>query len=197
MEFMKALAKRRSVYALGNSLDLPDATVADMIGECVQRTPSAFNAQNQRVAVLFGERHEKLWDMVFEEIKRVAPEEQLASSKEKIDGFKAARGTVLFFDEERITHDLMERFPLYKENFKRWAVEQLAMLQSNVWTMLAENDIGASLQHYGDLIESRIKETFDFPDTWRLYAQMPFGNIKEKPEPKDKEPVEKRMIILK
>ena len=196
MEFMKALAKRRSVYALGNDLDLPDEAIADMIGECVKLTPSAFNAQNQRVVVMFGKHHERLWDIVFEEVKKVAPEEQLASSKEKIDGFKAARGSVLFFDEQTITHDLMERFPLYKENFKRWSIEQLAMLQNNVWARLAENDIGASLQHYGTLIETRIKEEYQVPDTWKLYAQMPFGNILEKPESKEKEPIDKRMMVL-
>ena len=40
--------------------------------------------------------------------------------------------------------------------------------------MFAQHGVGASLQHYNELIESDLWSDFEVPDHWRLIAQMPF-----------------------
>ena len=47
-----------------------------------------------------------------------------------------------------------------------------------IWTTLANNQIGASLQHYNPLVDNEIKREFNINDSWLLVAQMPFGGIK-------------------
>ena len=46
-----------------------------------------------------------------------------------------------------------------------------------MWTALAEQGIGASLQHYNPLIDDAIHNAFDLPAEWQLRAEMPFGSI--------------------
>jgi uncharacterized protein len=46
-----------------------------------------------------------------------------------------------------------------------------------VWTALAEQNIGASLQHYNPIIDEEVAQTFDIPSTWKLNAQLVFGSI--------------------
>ena len=53
----------------------------------------------------------------------------------------------------------------------------MAGLNKRFWTALATENIGASLQHYNPLIDEKIKEAFDIPESWELRAQMPFGSI--------------------
>ena len=40
------------------------------------------------------------------------------------------------------------------------------MLQSNVWAALAMEGVGASLQHYHNLIEDEVRTAFNVPDEW-------------------------------
>ena len=49
------------------------------------------------------------------------------------------------------------------------------MHQLAVWTMLEDAGFGASLQHYNPLIDKEVRERWDLPAAWRLFAQMPFG----------------------
>ena len=67
----------------------------------------------------------------------------------------------MFFDDSETTKMLTEKFPLYKENFIKWAVEQNGMLQGNVWVGLESVGLGASLQHYNELIEEISSQDID------------------------------------
>ena len=58
-----------------------------------------------------------------------------------------------------------------------WGYGVIGGAQQAVWTALAEQGIGASLQHYNPLIDDDIKKEFDLPAEWTLRAQMPFGSI--------------------
>jgi predicted oxidoreductase (fatty acid repression mutant protein) len=49
------------------------------------------------------------------------------------------------------------------------------MLQNNVWNALTIEGLGASLQHYTELIEAQVKAEWNIPAKWKLTAQMPFG----------------------
>jgi len=61
--FLNAIKSRRSIYALGRNVSLSELEIEDLIKEAVKASPSAFNAQSTRVVILFGDAHEKLWDV--------------------------------------------------------------------------------------------------------------------------------------
>ena len=102
----QAAETRRSVYALNRNLPLPAADVAAIIEHALRHTPSAFNSQSTRLLVLFGAEHEKLWDMTADALRAVVPAEAFAPTAEKIAGFRAAAGTVLFFEDRNVIKGL-------------------------------------------------------------------------------------------
>ncbi len=197
MEFLQALKQRRSIYDINKDILVEEKQILELVETAVKYTPSAYNSQSQRLAVLLGEKHDRFWEMVKEEIKKRVKPEDFAVSEKKINAFKNGYGTVLFFDDRVTTNALMEKFSLYKDNFAKWAIEQNGMLQSNVWVGLESLGLGASLQHYNELIESRVKEEFDIDENWQLNAQMPFGNLVSTPDEKPKKDLAERMKVLK
>lgn len=89
------LAKqRRSYYPLGKDLTISTARVEEIVKELVQQVPSSFNSQSNRVVVLFGAEHEKLWDITAEILKSIVAPEQWESTSGKMAMFKAAAGSV-------------------------------------------------------------------------------------------------------
>ncbi len=82
-------------------------------------------------------------------------------------------------------HQLENDFALYADNFYDWSEQAQGNAQFTVWTSLAENGIGANLQHYNPLIDDLVKEAFGIPDGWRLRAQMDFGSIESDAGDKD------------
>jgi predicted oxidoreductase (fatty acid repression mutant protein) len=197
MEFIESLKQRHSEYRLNKEISLSDAELQSFLEDITRSTPSAFNSQSQRVVMLLGEAHDKVWDYLIEVMRGIVEGEQFEKTKDKILGFKSAYGTILFFDDTEVTENLQKKFPLYKENFAKWSIEQNGMLQSNIWVGLSSKNIGASLQHYNELIESFVKETFDIPNTWELRAQMPFGHVVEKASAKPQLEINKRFLIRK
>lgn len=117
--------------------------------------------------------------------------------REKIDSFKAGAGTVLYFYDENTVKALQEQFAPYADNFPVWANQANGMLQISVWSALRELEIGASLQHYNPVIDEKVKELFNVPKEYKLIAQMPFGGIVSEPDAKEKEDIDKRVVVVK
>ena len=80
--------------------------------------------------------------------KKNSPEENFASTEEKINSFKAGYGTVLYFEDFSVVESLQKQFELYKDNFPVWAQQTSGMLQFAIWTALSIEGLGATLQHY-------------------------------------------------
>lgn len=72
---------------------------------------------------------------------------------------------------------LQEQFALYADNFPVWSEHSTGIAQFATWIALAENNIGASLQHYNPIIDEEVAATFDVPANWKLRAQLVFGSI--------------------
>ena len=176
MKLIELMKQRRSRYALTNKMPITDNELEKIIGGIIQQAPSAFNVQSARVVLLLGEKHQTVWKIVMECLQAVVPAENFAPTKEKINAFAKAYGTILYFDDTTATRGLQAQFPAYKDNFPIWAQQANAMLQFAVWTALAEAGIGASLQHYNPLIDKKVQEEFNLPQSWLLVAQMPFGS---------------------
>ena len=181
MSFLESLANRRSIYALGDAVDVEKATAT--ITEAVKLSPSAFNSQTSRVLILAGAEHKKLWqeiiatDLKAEMDRQGVPESAWEGTKAKLDSFAAAGLTALFFEDTDVVKGLQEQFPLYAENFPVWSEHSSAIAQFAVWTALSEQNIGASLQHYNPIVDAEIAEIFDIPANWKLRAQLVFGSI--------------------
>lgn len=175
-EFLKSIKQRRSIYGLSKEAVIPDSRVEEIVNEAVLHSPSSFNSQSSRVVVLFGEHHDKLWNgLVTDALKKIVPADKFEPTAQKLASFANGRGTVLFFEDQDVVTGLQKQFPLYADNFPVWSEHATGILQYVVWTALANEGVGASLQHYNPLIDNAVAETFSVPKNWKLRAQLVFG----------------------
>lgn len=176
--FLEQIKTRRTIYALGNKLSLSQEHLSTLIKEAIKHCPSSFNSQSSRAVILFGEQHYKLWDITKSVLKAMVDPEAFPKTEEKIDGsFRSGFGTVLFYEDTDVVRELQEKFPSYADNFPVWSEHSTGIAQFAVWTALAQEGVGASLQHYNPLIDEPVAREWDLPSSWKLRAQMPFGSI--------------------
>lgn len=196
--FFDAVKRRRTRYALSKDSVISEERIREIVSEAVKHSPSAFNSQSARVVVLFGEQHDRLWDIVKAELKKIMPPEGFGATEEKINGaFRSGYGTVMFFEDQSVVEGLQKQFPLYKDAFPVFSLNSAGMLQYVVWTALAEQGIGASLQHYNPVIDEAVRVAWDLPTSWKLSAQMPFGKPIADPVEKTFQPIESRVKVFK
>jgi predicted oxidoreductase (fatty acid repression mutant protein) len=185
-DLLNLLKQRRSIYALGKDVKQKDDDIIEQVESVIQATPTAFNSQTTRAVFLFGGQHDKLWDIVVKRLKSEVPtEEAYEATKKKVAGFKAAYATIMYFTDTDIVKQLEHDFPLYADNFAAWAEQAQGSAQLNTWVALANNGIGANLQHYNPIIDELVSDAFDIPQNWQLRAQMPFGSIEAPAQDKD------------
>ncbi len=177
MSFYELAAKRRSIYHLGKNVSLSNDTIVKTIKDIVDQTPSSFHSQSSRIVILLDEEHDALWEIVRETLRVIVGDGDFEPTDNKINGFKDAKGTVLFYEDKDTVSGLQKQFPPYADNFPVWAEHSTGLTQYAVWLALAEVDIGASLQHYNPIIDAEVAKRWDIPDNWVLRAQMPFGSI--------------------
>lgn len=196
-DLKNAIENRRSYYSITNKSPISDNEIEDIIKFTVKHTPSAFNSQSSTVVLLLGENHKKLWDITLESLRKIVPADTFGPTKAKIDSFSAGYGTVLFFEDSKVVNSLQESFALYAENFPIWSSQTSAMHQIFMWTLLEQRGLGASLQHYSNLIEQEVLKNWNLPQTWKLMAQMPFGTPTATPQAKTFKPLENRVLVFK
>lgn len=195
--FVQALARRHSIYAIGRDLPCSPKDVVKLVTDAARHVPSSFNSQSCRLVILFNEDHKNFWESVKSAIRQVSNDEQYAASEAKVNNcFLAGAGTVLFYLDRQVVENLQKQMPLYAKNFPSFALQTSAMTQYAVWTTLSEAKIGATLQHYNELIEGKTREMFQVPEKWQLVAQMPFGSIKEPGHEKTTIPDKSRIMVL-
>lgn len=190
MTIINSLKDRRTYYNINKNLPVSEKEIEEKVKEITELVPDAFNMKSARVVLAFGDKHDQLWDEIYNVFEgKVA--------REKIDSFKAGAGTVLFLYDEETVKKMQEDFSLYAENFPVWANHANGMLQISVWSALRELNVGASLQHYNPVIDRKVKEIFDIPENYKLLAQMPFGGIVSEPDKKEKEDIDNRVKVIR
>lgn len=190
MNTIEALKNRRTYYELDDKIQVSDDTIVETIEEITELVPDAFNMKSQRVVIVQGKKHKELWDAVYNVFKGEV-------SREKIDSFKNAAGTVLFLYDNKIVESMKKNYELYKDNFTPWALQSNGMLQISIWTALEELGLGVSLQHYNPVIDQKMKEMFDIDDDYILMGQMVYGNIKGEAKDKEKENIKERVKVVR
>jgi predicted oxidoreductase (fatty acid repression mutant protein) len=175
-DFYTAVKTRRTVYALSNKSSVPDSRIEELLKEALTHVPSPFNSQSGRIVLLRGAKHDGFWTNLKEVLRGIVKDPAaFADTAAKVDGFKAGYGTVLFFEDQAVVKGLQDSFPLYKDNFPLWSLHSTGMMQYVVWTSLAVEGMGASLQHYSPLVDEWVYKNTGVPASWKLIAQMPFG----------------------
>ncbi|MBI1452368.1 MULTISPECIES: nitroreductase family protein [Acinetobacter] len=177
MSFLDKIKQRRTIYAIGKNLSVDQKVIEETIQEAVRHSPSSFNSQTSRVVTLFGESHTQFWNIVRETLRKIVPAEAFAGTDAKISSFAAGFGTALFYEDQATVKALQEQFALYADNFPVWSEHSTAIAQFAVWTALAEQNIGASLQHYNPIVDAEVAAKFNIPESWKLRAQLVFGSI--------------------
>lgn len=195
-DYFDAVKNRRTFYALSSETTVPKERITEIIEHAVKYVPSAFNSQSQKVVVLFGENHKKVWNITMETIRKIVPAENFAQTEAKIQSFANAYATILYFDDTDITNGLAEKFTAYKDNFPVWAQQANGMLQYAIWTALETEGLGVSLQHYNPLIDDAVKAEWNIPQNWKLIAEMPFGKPTAPANDKEFVPIADRMLIF-
>jgi predicted oxidoreductase (fatty acid repression mutant protein) len=194
--YYEAMKIRRSIYALTRETTIEKEKIKEVVKYSLNHTPSAFNSQSGRVVVLFEEDHDKFWEITKSSLISAQPEDRHDETAEKIDNFKNSFGTALFFEDYDTIESLQSQFPKVKDNFPIWSYQSSGMLQYNVWTSLAAEGLGASLQHYNDAVEEEVKKQYGLPSKWKLMAQMPFGKPAQEPGEKEIIEVENKLRVF-
>lgn len=128
--FFDAVKARRTYYQLSHESTIPDSKIVELVRETIKHTPSSFNSQSARIVVLLGDDHTKLWEEIVKPaVKAVAPPEAWAGSEQRLNGFKAGYGTILFYEDPADVAKLQEQFPLYADKFPQWSEHTSAMHQ--------------------------------------------------------------------
>ena len=195
MNLMDAICTRRTYYHLSKESPVTKQKITDLVALALKHTPSAFNMQSARCVILFGKNHDTMWDSVEKTLKTIVPKKDFPKTTEKINFFKEAFGTILFFEDEAVLTEFRRKFPLYQDRFQTWSEQGNAMLQSNIWMLLEEVGLGASLQHYHPIIDDEIRAIWNWPHNWRLIAQMPFGTPVSELDEKTFVPIKERLRV--
>ena len=82
----------------------------------------------------------------------------------------------MYYTDMDVVHRFENDFALYADNFADWAEQAQGNAQFAVWTSLAENGIGANLQHYNPVIDEAVAKEWNIPSNWKLRSQLVFGS---------------------
>ncbi len=196
VSFNDAMEQRRTIYNLESTISIDYSELEELITHAVKHVPSAFNSQSTRIVLLLNDKNEKFWENTKEILKEtMGPDRDFEPTRQKIDNFKHSYGTILYYEDKDVITGLQEKMPNFYDNFEIWSNQTNAMHQYAIWTALATKGIGASLQHYNPIVDEATANEFNIPKTWKLVAQMPFGNVREEAGEKDIKPVEPRFLI--
>lgn len=174
--FTDTLKNRRSIYHLGRNVSLSNEELTTLIKEAIKESPTAFNAQSTRAVILFGDAHEKLWEITEEALRPLTPAEAFPNTQNKLAGFKNGYGTVLFFKDTDVVKGLQEQFELYANNFPDWSEQSNGIATANTWVALVDKGLGANLQHYNPVIDEAVAKEWNIPSNWKLRSQLVFGS---------------------
>lgn len=195
-DFRTAMKSRRTYYNITPESDISDAQIREIVEFAVMHSPTPFNCQSGRAVLLLNDQHKKLWEIVRETLRKLVPADKFKPTDDKITSFAAGYGTVLFYEDENVLDSLRSQFQSYADMMHGFSENANGMLQFAIWTMLREAGLGASLQHYGNLIHDEVAKTWNLDPKWRLVAQMPFGKPGAAPGDKEFQPIESRVKIF-
>lgn len=92
--FLDALVARRSCYSICGDSSVNNVQIQEIISTALLYVPSAFNSQTTRIILLLSREHERLWEITAEVLRPLVPDSRWTGTKQKLENFKRAHGTV-------------------------------------------------------------------------------------------------------
>ncbi|GAC93578.1 nitroreductase [Pseudozyma hubeiensis SY62] len=190
--FLSHLAVRRSTYTLAKTPSvLTPEQIQTVLSKVLRESPSSFNSKSPRLVLLLGAEHDEYWGKTVPEALTAAVKSQGGDDKAvsgavgRLEMFKPAFGTVLFFESKAVVEGQQKNIPQYADNFPIWSQHASAIAQTNAWVALTNAGYGANLQHYGNLTQDQLKKKHNLPDDWQFTAELVFGAKTDEPKPKE------------
>ncbi|KIS69299.1 uncharacterized protein UMAG_02642 [Mycosarcoma maydis] len=190
--FLSQLAVRRSTYTLAKSPSILNVDqIQTVLSKVLRESPSSFNSKSPRLVLLLGDEHDEYWSKTVPEALSAAikshggDDKAVAGALGRLDLFKPAFGTVLFFESKSVVEAQQKNIPQYAENFPIWSQHASAIVQTNTWVALTNAGYGANLQHYGNLTQDQLKKKHNLPSDWQIVAELVFGAKTDEPKPKE------------
>ncbi|BGP13146.1 hypothetical protein JCM10213_000276 [Rhodosporidiobolus nylandii] len=194
--FLDALRERRTIYALSKSSPVSQDRIVELVQEVVKHAPSSFNSQTTRAVVVFGDSHDKVWEIAKDKIRAIVSDDAWSASEQRLNGFKGAAGTVLLYEDQATVKGLQENIPLYAAQFPDWSEHTHGIHAFAIWTALEAEGLGANLQHYNPLIDADVAKEFSLPTEWKLRGQLVFGKPEQPAGEKEFKPIEERVKVF-
>jgi len=203
-DYLKAIEYRRTVYGLNDKAPVSDDRILEIVRAVSQTSPSSYNTQPGRIVVLLGAPHKKLWDMTAEIatpiVKEHAGEEMANAMAGRFAAFKAAYGSILFWEDNDVVKQSGETHKASAHMFPQWSEHSDAMAQVQIWTALELEGFGANLQHMAAIppVEAAYRKEWNIPESWSLKANMNIGGMAQPhPAKPDKLPVSETVLVYK
>ncbi|CRG86861.1 hypothetical protein PISL3812_03873 [Talaromyces islandicus] len=195
--FFAAIEARRTIYALSASSPIPDERIVELVQKAIRHVPSSYNVQSARVVVILKEDHKKLWDFADVAIKETMPEAVYGFLAPRLAGFKAAYGSVLFFEDDADLEKMKADHPSAAPLVNEFSDVSSGMHQFTVWTALKAEGLGGSLQHFqfSPAFVEKVQEEWKVPKTWKLKAQLVIGTPTGEPAEKTFKPIDDRVKV--
>lgn len=187
MAYSDILKTRRSIYILNDQLPVSQAIVAGRIKEAISLSPTAFMMQDIHAVILTGDNHKKLWDkIVYNTLQKIVPAEAFKRTEIKLNTFSQATGTILLLRDLEAVEQMRKEYATYADEMDNWSWQDLGIAMVNIWSSLAEINVGANIQHYNPLIDDEVKATWNIPANYQLVGQMVYGGIVSRPGDKER-----------
>jgi uncharacterized protein len=132
--FLAAVEHRCSCYTLAKTSPIPDTRIHEIINTAVQHAPSAFNVQSARAIILLQAEHDKLWDIADTCVRKAMPEAAYAAIAPRIQWFRAAYGTVMWFEDLAALDTLKEKNPGIQHVIPQCMFPQALVICSAAWS---------------------------------------------------------------
>lgn len=187
MTYSDILKTRRSIYILNDQLPVSQAIVAGRIKEAISLSPTAFMMQDIHAVILTGDNHKKLWGkIVYNTLQKIVPAEAFKRTEIKLNTFSQATGTILLLRDLEAVEQMRKEYATYANEMDNWSWQDLGIAMVNIWSSLAEINVGANIQHYNPLIDDEVKATWNIPANYQLVGQMVYGGIVSRPGDKER-----------
>lgn len=187
MTYSDILKTRRSIYILNDQLPVSQAIVAGRIKEAISLSPTAFMMQDIHAVILTGDNHKKLWDkIVYNTLQKIVPAEAFKRTEIKLNTFSQATGTILLLRDLEAVEQMRKEYATYADEMDNWSWQDLGIAMVNIWSSLAEINVGANIQHYNPLIDDEVKAAWNIPANYQLVGQMVYGGIVSRPGDKER-----------
>ncbi|KAJ7726277.1 hypothetical protein DFH07DRAFT_782797 [Mycena maculata] len=82
-----------------------------IVKTCVLHGPTPFNMQSSRAVLVTGAAHKKVWELVTEAIEKDLEGEAKEGALNRVAGFSAGYGSVLFFEDQKVIDDVHQTVP--------------------------------------------------------------------------------------